>query len=245
MIFTNNCEKIMDKLSFSTMLDHMVRQLPGFAAWKTPDSKYASANQLCASLAGYKTVDDYIETTDYHWKCPAVEFAERIQAQDQYVFENKSSWRSFNILKFSSNEYIYYISNKSIIYAPCGEMMGLLFLGTVIHCSEIIKSLHALLPPSQNQNNVCNILQIVNEDIQANLSQRQSECLFYMIRGKTSKEIAQILHLSYRTVEDYIQQTKDKFRCHTKSQLMEKAMEQGYWYQIPTSLIKKNGVILV
>ena len=71
-----------EKKQYFQVLDHIVRQMPGFVALKTPDSVYASANMLCANLAGYPSIDSYVGTTDYEWKCDAVSLADKIRAQD-------------------------------------------------------------------------------------------------------------------------------------------------------------------
>ena len=57
------------------------------------------------------------------------------------------------------------------------------------------------------------------------LTKRENTCLFYMVRGKTAKEIAGLLFISKRTVEKHIEHIKNKFNCTTKSQLIEKVIE--------------------
>ncbi len=54
-------------------------------------------------------------------------------------------------------------------------------------------------------------------------SKRETECLHYYVQGKTSKEIAVILQLSKRTVENYLQNIKDKIGVSTKSELIHQA----------------------
>lgn len=56
------------------------------------------------------------------------------------------------------------------------------------------------------------------------LSKREKECLFWMIQGKTGREIAEKLHLSPRTIEFYFENCKNKLGCCTKSELFEKAL---------------------
>lgn len=58
-------------------------------------------------------------------------------------------------------------------------------------------------------------------DIVHGLSNREYECLQYISRGKTNKEVARILSISPRTVETYINKMKDKLNCVSKSQLTE------------------------
>ncbi len=72
------------------------------------------------------------------------------------------------------------------------------------------------------------------------LSTRELECLFLQLRGKTAKEIAEILKLSKRTVEYYIDNMKTKFGCFNKTELLTAAMSQGYQYHIPKTLLHLN-----
>ena len=60
------------------------------------------------------------------------------------------------------------------------------------------------------------------------LSKRQSQCLYYVLRGKSAAAIAKILGLSPKTVEYYIDEIKNKMRCQNKSELIEKSIEKGY-----------------
>lgn len=60
-----------------------------------------------------------------------------------------------------------------------------------------------------------------------NLSKRQLECVLYLARGKTTKEIARILNVSPRTIESHFVHIKDKINCRTKSEILDKAIAEG------------------
>jgi DNA-binding CsgD family transcriptional regulator len=54
------------------------------------------------------------------------------------------------------------------------------------------------------------------------LSKRENECLIYLSRGYSSKNIARKLgDVSYRTVEKHIEHIKEKLGCHYKADLTE------------------------
>lgn len=57
------------------------------------------------------------------------------------------------------------------------------------------------------------------------LTKREAECFYLLSRFSTVKKIAQILALSPRTVESYINQIKTKMCILYKSELIEKAIE--------------------
>jgi len=53
-------------------------------------------------------------------------------------------------------------------------------------------------------------------------SQRESEIMSYLVRGKTAKEISLLLSRSVRTIEHHIANIKYKSRSNSKSELIEK-----------------------
>lgn len=59
------------------------------------------------------------------------------------------------------------------------------------------------------------------------LTERESECLQWVIQGKTSDEIAIILSISRRTVEMHLNRVKEKFNCHKLTQLVYLAAKEG------------------
>lgn len=59
------------------------------------------------------------------------------------------------------------------------------------------------------------------------LTERESECLKWVIHGKTSDEIAIILSISRRTVEMHLNRMKEKFNCHKLTQLVYLVVKEG------------------
>lgn len=56
-------------------------------------------------------------------------------------------------------------------------------------------------------------------------SKREIECLQLTMHGKTAKQIARILEISHRTVEEYLTNIKIKTHSTSKSELIEKAFD--------------------
>lgn len=93
---------------------------------------------------------------------------------------------------------------------------------SVFGISIDITKIHQLQPPVALHNQCLkNILSAHNTlPFKNKLSIRQSECLYYLVRGMSAKQIAKILNLSHRTVEDYIESLKNKLNCDAKSELI-------------------------
>lgn len=77
---------------------------------------------------------------------------------------------------------------------------------------------------------------IGKQHAQVKLSNKESICLFYLLRGKTAKMIAKVLNLSHRTIEDHFNHLKFKFQCKTQSELIAKAIDEGFMDIIPPEL---------
>lgn len=60
------------------------------------------------------------------------------------------------------------------------------------------------------------------------ISDKQVGWIIYYIEGKTAKEIAKILGLSYRTVEGNIERLKIRLNCKTKSELVDCLIKNGF-----------------
>ena len=53
------------------------------------------------------------------------------------------------------------------------------------------------------------------------LTQRELQVLSYLFRGKSARETGEVLHLSQRTIEYYLNSLKYKLNCKKKSELIE------------------------
>jgi len=61
-----------------------------------------------------------------------------------------------------------------------------------------------------------------------NFTKVEKSILYWLVRGKTAKAIANILSRSPRTIEHHIENVKNKTGSISKSELIEKLIECGY-----------------
>lgn len=60
------------------------------------------------------------------------------------------------------------------------------------------------------------------------LSRREIDCVKYLLQGKTAPEIAQIINISVRTAESYIDNIKIKLNCRTKQELVDRLKKNKF-----------------
>lgn len=73
-------------------------------------------------------------------------------------------------------------------------------------------------------------------DDNISVSKREFECLFYLVQGRTMKEIARFMNLSSRTIEFHLNNVKKKLNCNKKSQVIETLLRN----EIFSSLLLNN-----
>ena len=64
-----------------------------------------------------------------------------------------------------------------------------------------------------------------SESAAQSLSDREKQCVYYLVRGKTAKEIAKVLNLSPRTIEFYVGRLKVKWGCRKTTELVSKILQ--------------------
>ena len=59
-------------------------------------------------------------------------------------------------------------------------------------------------------------------------TQREAQCMYYILHGCTIVQVGERLNLSHRTVEFYVKNMKMKLNVQTKSELIAHAMKIGF-----------------
>ncbi len=75
-----------------------------------------------------------------------------------------------------------------------------------------------------------------------NLSNREKQCVYYLVRGKTAKEIARVLNLSPRTVEFYVGRLKVRWGCRKTTELVSKILQSGHNADAGVSRDERNSL---
>lgn len=67
-------------------------------------------------------------------------------------------------------------------------------------------------------------------------TQRETQTIYFLLRGNTIVEVAEILGLSRRTIEFYLKNMKSKLNCHSKSELISKVLQTDLFAQLDESV---------
>jgi len=202
-------------------------QLPNFAFCKDLHSTYFQCNSNLAKIAGLESPNDIIGKNDY--KLPWAEQADLYVRGDQEILDTSMIVEFVEPLPLSTGETIKIVIQKGPLFNLKGQKIGI-----IGNFSEYVDNKY----DGRSQRGGKNMLSPHTRHAYGPLTKKQSECLFYLIRGKSSKEISLLLKKSKRTIEDHINNLKDQFNCQTKSELIDKVFELGYAHVLPPSLIE-------
>jgi len=223
-------------------LQRLFDQMPGCWGCKDNDSVFMYANKEYAKIIGIGEDNhlDIIGQTDFDMPCETVNCAKLFRKQDRKVILSESPIRILDIHPFAGKEWRAYVFTKTPLYDNSLSVKGTIFHGANITNSSVLE-LGSFLskmtteiqnPLLENQNSF--LLNHAFNDI--NLSDREAECLFFTLRGKSAKHIARYLGISPRTVEEYLVKLKFKFNAQNKYELTDNAIQAGYLNTIPESL---------
>lgn len=224
-----------------------LEQMPGYYSLKDAESKTLFMSHKMMALCGYKETKEYLGASDFDIKCKAAEFAENFIQQDKQAIKNQYI-RNLGYFCYAKDQWKLVITEKNSFIGPHGEVKvwGHMIDVSDIRLIDLTVFLMKTNPCESNKlgrHQFCYMLDNNYDEI--DLSQRQSECLFFLLRGKSAKSIAKLLNISYRTVESYIEDIKYRLACSSKSEIIEKAWKLGYMNILPESLINKELITML
>jgi DNA-binding CsgD family transcriptional regulator len=209
----------------------IMEQLPGYIGWKDKNSHHLGCNKNLANILQLKNPNKIIGLLDTDFLGSTDEQSRFHRENDQLALTGKTV-RCIHKSSLPYDGTFFYFIKKPIIDDK-NYIKGIIY-----HCNEFINSDFIAQLYQQDiaffsrDSTLCHY-KIGCENNIFSLSDREIECLFFTLRGMTAKQIGEKICLSKRTIEAYIENIKNKFGCHSKSELLIRAVKMGYMDIIP------------
>jgi len=230
----------------------ILKQLPGYIACIDKEERFNYyVNPQCAFINGYANTDDIYGEKISDMRCKASESAPLWIEQNQLILSSLNPLRILDIHPYYKDEIKILLSQKKPLFDDKGNAIGIIFYGHELNqnlLSNIIMSIAKGDKKYQKRNNIFQRSYYIGHSIKhTELTDRELECLFYLVRGKTAKQTASLLFISKRTVESHMVNIKSKLNCATKSDLIEKAITDNLINLIPERIINNihNGLSVI
>jgi DNA-binding CsgD family transcriptional regulator len=192
---------------------------------KNIHGEYLACNEQQISAFGLKNKKDVLGKTDLDLLPNAITAANTFRKNDKNIIVTKQS----GCFMENGNQLGTYLSIKHPLYSNDSKLIGIWGFSIEITTPKFIEilGLMANIAGLAEPNLKATQLHQRYFKLQVNklkLSKREAECIYNLSQGKTAKEIAKVLNLSFRTVEFYINNIKNKWGCSTRSELIDKAL---------------------
>lgn len=226
----------------SRTLAFNIDQMPGACGCKDEQSTYLYANEEFRAIAGLRSGDSIAGMTDFDLPGDMALHASTFREQDRYVIEKKAAVTTFNVYRMKCARINAYLVTKKPFTDPEGDAKGVLFHLTDLSALNVglLGPYHGDEPHVFDGTNYPLGMRyvIAGGETDLDITRREYEVLFYMLRGATARRIGEFLCISSRTVEQYVTILKEKFEVPTKQELIEKAIQLGYYYVMPDSVFR-------
>lgn len=223
------------------LIQQIIGGMPGRAHFKQFGGfTYQYANLETLKLLGMTDLKELIHLSDFDvakhmkWRWPG-SLAESIQELDRKVIDSREPIISFEEAPYfdANNNLVSHLLTKIPVYSADQTPLGIVtFAIDATQNKDLnwLRNTYVQMYPDKKLGfqlfleNI-GIVALLRErnphhfSANSGLSERQFDTLVLITHGKTVKECARVLGISNRTVEQYVDQLREKFNCNTKSDL--------------------------
>lgn len=199
---------MMSDVNQSTLqIKTIIDSLPIAVFSKDMDGSYITVNEYQAKIAGFKNEKNMLGKGDYDasWFNDAAV----VREGDELAIRKKGPIMLEEHLVLDDGNRAILLVNKAPLLNDKGGLIGV--IGTSVDVTEQRKS-SALNPKPP-------FVSIEQDSSKMYLSKKEIECVNWMIKGKSSSEMAIILGISKRTIETHMNSIKRKLNCYKQFQV--------------------------
>jgi DNA-binding CsgD family transcriptional regulator len=223
--------------------------LPGIWCIVDTESRYIYYNQAYAQLVGIadEPTNFLYGKTAADMHCRAAECAPIFWQEDALVKSTKKMVRVLNTIQMADGLWKVLQIDKQPVLDPAGEVIVIIFHlidQSANHMLDLALSIAKETPLAKNSPHGV-LINTGNNPKGIELKPKESECLFYLSRGFSYKEIATTQGITYRTVVDHIERLKLKFNVTTTANLISKALATGYPGSVPQRYFNQQISIIL
>lgn len=186
-------------------------------------SAIQNINECSALSSGFHSIEDALGRTVFD--VLTIDNACLITDVDREVMRTRQIKISDDIMVRNDGESMNFLTVKTPVYSDDNNIIGVFGCSVMIPQQPLADSLTLItkigMLSSLSQETLGNI--IFNMKVgDIFFTRRQSEVIHYYIRGRNARQIAEVMGLSRRTVEKYLDNIKQKMNVTSKIELIDK-----------------------
>ncbi len=207
-------------------LEYSLENSSASVYWKNKSGQYLGANPVFVRSADGFELDGILGNDD-RGLCWGESEALLMQKNDKKVVDSRQSKTVIeSAYCYADQQRRLFLSHKTPLRSHKGKIIGVFGVSFILDGK---KSTSKTIEDAGFPAGFINLNDIqAGLDVQTyNLTIRQVDCLYYLVKGMTIKQIARELNLSPRTIEHYLDAVKIKLNCISRSELIEKALQMN------------------
>jgi DNA-binding CsgD family transcriptional regulator len=207
-----------------------LKRLPGLMLVKNLQSEFCAMTNQFEHLIGFNDAVRSEGISEYDVPCGTKGIADMYIRNDQHVMTTGNESLCVIIGDYSIGRTAL-ISKTKPVYDTSDNIVGVFAHSKDVTNSNAFRRIMnlAVNDCKITEKSIDQTIYTLNQhQLPCSITPRQEECLFLLVRGKSIKEIAWIMNISNRTVEDHIAALKINLDCTTWSQMVEKALNHDF-----------------
>jgi DNA-binding CsgD family transcriptional regulator len=230
--------KMIDTLILKNLIDN----LPCSSAYKDVNSVFTYANAEYAKIVELGHPLDVVGRTAYDMPSRSAECAALVHEQDNKVVKSGKPLSLLGIHPDARGQFKAYKFLKTPLRNESGDVDGIFITGEDVTSEATFKLANFLqkIPIATNGKLLLdNGTYLIGTDhVEIDISKREHEVLFYSLRVKRTKIIANLLDITPRTVFKHMTALREKFEVGTTAELRDKATEMGLIHVLPQGIFE-------
>jgi DNA-binding CsgD family transcriptional regulator len=217
--------------------------VPGLVVWMRPDAQFMCANQQAMSAMGFTGLTQLVDRYPKDMKNESSKLHDQFVTNIRYIFQKQCSVVSVYSVYLANKRWALFIGEEQPLLDANRSIIGVSSHTMEVTATPMAPHLAQLFMNHRKKGGIKlqqGLYHYSERYEDWNLSPRQGECLFWLLKRKSASEIGALLGLSKRTVESYIRLIKSKFQVHTLSELSDFADERGLQSYIPRHWIYRS-----
>jgi PAS domain S-box-containing protein len=219
------------------LTDNFLDSINDYVSILDKESNFIKVNHNQTKIMGYSSNFEILGKSYYQFKGISSSIAEKFIDQDKQVFKKNEPLHYLSYQQYSDGKWHLLLGDKNCILDDAGQVIGIFSQAKdmtdnrLIDFSRFMFNTHKKYTTKGTKSGFDCI--ITREDKVYGLSKKEMVVLFYFLRGKTAREIADIIFRSEKTIHFHLEAIKSKFGVASKSDLIEKAIHDGFMNIIP------------
>jgi PAS domain S-box-containing protein len=221
----------------SDATSHLINSMSDYVSILDKDANFINLNHKQINIMGYRSNVDILGKTYYQFKGIPTDTAEKFIVQDQRVLSKNQPLRYLSYQQYCDGNWHLLLGDKNCILDAKGQMTGIFSQAKDITSNGLIDFSRFMFEANRKYTQKISKVGfnyiLANEDNVGEFSKKEMVILFYLLRGKTAREMATIISRSEKTVNFHLDIIKSKYNVSSKSALIEKLIHEGFMNIIP------------